>query len=132
METTLKSKESQPATFPPGEVLLTRASFDREVQTEVDQLLVAGQCESGRLEIDSADARLTCLIHDSKPYLAELLEGDVHSGVGLWDLALRARQLEGSNCRLIRSDLSTVLMAAVHFATGPRRPRFRSVHTSER
>jgi pSer/pThr/pTyr-binding forkhead associated (FHA) protein len=112
-------RSGEPVHFPPGEVVLPSRPFELEVFGEVDDLLTAGACPEGRLEIETPELRLTCLIRDSKPFLAGLLERDVYSQVPLVDLGLRARQLADAVCRLIRTDLPSVLMAAVHFTKRP-------------
>lgn len=108
-----------PAAFPPGDEVIRHQVFDLQALHEVDLRLGAGECPSGRLELENAEARLTCLIHDSKPHVAGLLEGGVYSRVPLYDFTLRARDFGASSCRLVKSDPALVLMAAVHFSSQP-------------
>ncbi len=105
--------------FPPGEIVLGPTPFRPETITELDRLLTAGRCPQGRLEIEAGQTRLTCLIYSSAPLLAGLLGRDVYSQVPLYDVAVRARQLEDGICTLIRTDKSQLLMVAVHFCSRP-------------
>ncbi len=107
------------ARFPPGETVLAPTPLGEGIFAEVDRLLAGGACPEGRLEIETAETRLTCLIHQSAPYLAGLQERDVYSQVPLYDFADRARQLAGAACSLVRSDNSVVLMVGVHFCRRP-------------
>ncbi len=107
------------ARFPTGDVVLGPMPFREDLFREVDRCLAAGGCPQGRLELESGETRLTCLIHDSVPFLAGLQERDVYSQVPLVELAGRARQLEQPTCTLIRSDNSCVLMVGVHFCKRP-------------
>lgn len=108
-----------PVRFPPGELVLPSRRFEAEVFREIDEVLATGDCAEGRLEIESRESRLTCLIRGSKPFLAGLLERDVYSRVPLIDLSVRASQLHDPTCRLIKTDLPSVLMVAVHFTKRP-------------
>ncbi len=107
------------ARFPTGDVVLGPVPFREDLFREVDQCLADGRCPQGRLELESAETRLTCLIHDSAPFLAGLQERDVYSQVPLVELASRARQLQDPTCTLIATDNSCVLMAGVHFCKRP-------------
>jgi len=109
-----------PVKFPPGEVVLTGRDFkEEEIFPEIDRLLSQGHCPDGRLELETEETRLTCLIHRSVPHLAGLLDRDIFSWVPLKDFPLRARQLEDPVCSLVRSDPIRVLLAAVHFRNRP-------------
>ncbi len=107
------------ARFPTGDVVLGPMPFTEDLFREVDRCLAAGDCPHGRLELETAETRLTCLIHDSAPFLAGLQELDVYSQVPLVELASRARQLQQPTCTLIRTDNSCVLMVGVHFCKRP-------------
>ncbi len=111
--------EKGPVRFPPGEELLPPASYSRELLADVDGVLLRGDCGAGRLELETADARLICLIHRSAPYLAGLVERGHFTRVPLADFVARAQQLERPVCRLVRSDTAEVLMIAVHFCQRP-------------
>lgn len=115
----LEQEPSSLARFPPGEVVLPPTPFQECVFSEIDRLLAAGHCSEGRFEVEAAETRLTCLIHQSAPYLAGLLERDVYSQVPLYEFAGRVRQLAGATCSLQRSHNSVVLMAGVHFCRRP-------------
>jgi len=109
-----------PVKFPPGEIVLTGRDFkEEEIFPEIDRLLSQGHCPDGRLELETEETRLTCLIHRSVPHLAGLLDRDIFSWVPLKDFPLRARQLEDPICSLVRSDPIRVLLAAVHFRNRP-------------
>ena len=56
-----------PVRFPPGEELLPPTPYTRQLLAEVDGLLLRGVCESGRLELESGESRLVCLLHRSAP-----------------------------------------------------------------
>lgn len=105
--------------FPAGEMVLGPMPLDEGLFGAVDRCLASGACPHGRLELEAAETRLTCLIHDSAPFLAGLQERDVFSQVPLVELASRARQLHGATCSLIRTDNSCVLMVGVHFSKRP-------------
>jgi pSer/pThr/pTyr-binding forkhead associated (FHA) protein len=96
-----------------------RVFREEEVFPEIDRLLSQGHCPEGRLELETEETRLTCLIHRSVPHLAGLLDGDVYSWIPLKDFPLRARQLENPVCSLVRSDPIRVLLVAVHFRNRP-------------
>ncbi|MEE8368135.1 MAG: FHA domain-containing protein [Thermoanaerobaculia bacterium] len=108
-----------PVRFPPGEVVLAPTLFQKDLFGRIDELLADGQCPQGRLELEAGRSRLTCLVHRSAPIMAGLLEGDLYSRVPLHEFAVRARQLGESQCSLIRTDNSQLLMAAVHFSRRP-------------
>jgi pSer/pThr/pTyr-binding forkhead associated (FHA) protein len=109
-----------PVVFPPGEIVLAGREFrEEEIYPEIDRLLSQGHCPEGRLELETEETRLTCLIHRSVPHLAGLLDNDIFSWVPLRDFPLRARQLEDPVCSLVRSDPVRVLLAAVHFRNRP-------------
>ncbi len=110
---------SAPARFPPGEELLPSTPFVRELLAEIDALLLEGACPDGRLELETPEARLICLIHRSAPYLAGLVERRHFTRVPLADFVARAGQLERPACRLVRSETAEVLMIAVHFCQRP-------------
>jgi hypothetical protein len=69
--------------FPPGEPVFTERACNENLFTKVDALLDQGYCASGWLEFESPDTRLTCLIHQGKPYLAGLIERNRFSWVPL-------------------------------------------------
>lgn len=108
-----------PVRFAPGEELLPSTPYVRELLAEVDGLLLRGECEAGRLELETPEALLVCLIHRSAPYLAGLIERDHFTRVRLADFVARAQQLERPVCRLVRSETAEVLMIAVHFCQRP-------------
>jgi hypothetical protein len=93
--------------------------FEEALFLEIDQLLQAGQCPSGWLDLEQGDTRLTCLIHNSRPFLAGLVEPERFSWVPLVDLVTRARRMEKAVCSLYRADLVMVLLMAVHFRNRP-------------
>ncbi len=105
--------------FPQGDVLWAERPFDEEVFAETDRVLAQGFCREGRLEIETAETRLTCLFHRSAPHLAGLQEKNRYSWVPLAEFPSRARQMEGARCRLMRSDAIRVLLVAVHFRNRP-------------
>jgi hypothetical protein len=105
--------------FPPGEPVFANRPFDDKLFAEVDDLLAKDYLEAGWLDIETPDARLTCLIHQKKPYLAGLTETGSFAWVPLRDLVLRARQLEGAICGMYHGDPLRVLMMAVHFRNRP-------------
>lgn len=109
--------------FPPGQPLISDRPFDAAVFREVDAFVAAGRCASGRFEIETAESRLTCLVHRSAIFLAGLLERNVYSQVPLYDLVDRSAQLADSTCRLVGTSSPEVMMEAVHFC---RRPALRS------
>jgi hypothetical protein len=100
-------------------LVLPSRTYDSEIFHELDEILASGECPEGRLEIESRESRLTCLIRASKPFLAGLLERDIYTQVPLIDLSIRASQLPDATCRLIKTDLPSVLMVAVHFTKRP-------------
>jgi len=108
-----------PVRFPPGQALLAGRTFDDKIFPEVDRLILQGSCPDGRLEIETASSRLTCLIHGSRPYLAGLQEQDFFSWVPLKDFPVRAGQLDGAVCSLVKIDPIRVLLEAVHFRNRP-------------
>jgi pSer/pThr/pTyr-binding forkhead associated (FHA) protein len=108
-----------PVRFPQGDVVLAPTPFQGDLLGRIDELLAAGECPQGRLELEAGESRLTCLIHRSAPILAGLLEGNRYSRVPLYEFAVRARQMSGAQCSLIRTDNSQLLMAAVHFSRRP-------------
>ncbi len=109
----------RPVRFPPGPVLLPPLPFSSEVLADVDRLTASGRCSEGRFEVETAESRLTCLIHRGQTLLAGLQERDVFSRVPLVELAARAAQLREAECRLVDSEPAAVLMAAVHFCRRP-------------
>ncbi len=115
----LSGKRGTLSRFPAGDVVLGPVPFDEGLFGAVDRCLAAGDCPQGRLDLETAETRLTCLIHDSAPFLAGLQERDVYSRVPLVELASRARQLHRATCTLIHSDNSCVLMVGVHFSKRP-------------
>ncbi len=115
----LSDRDDAPARFPTGDVVLGPMPYSEDLFREVDRCLAGGRCSEGRLELESAETRLTCLIHDSAPFLAGLQERDVYSQVPLVELASRARQLSQPTCTLIRTDNACVLMVGVHFCKRP-------------
>ncbi len=115
----LSDRGEAPARFPTGDVVIGPAPFSEGLFREVDRCLADGRCPEGRLELESAETRLTCLIHESAPFLAGLQERSAYSQVPLVELASRARQLQEPTCTLIRTDNSCVLMVGVHFCKRP-------------
>ncbi|NMB73879.1 MAG: FHA domain-containing protein [Myxococcales bacterium] len=107
------------ARFPPGEIVLAGRPFGESLFSEVDRLLAQGYCPEGRLEIETEEKRLTCLVHRSLPHLGGLQEEDVFSPVWLKDFPVRARQMLGAVCTLQRTDPVQVLLAAIHFRSRP-------------
>ncbi|MBW1807540.1 MAG: FHA domain-containing protein [Deltaproteobacteria bacterium] len=105
--------------FPPGKKIIAGRPFDKSLFDEIDRLLSQGHCPDGRLELETKETRLTCLIHQSTTYLAGLQEKDVFSWVPLKDFPVRALQMEDAVCSLIRSDPIRVLLVAVHFRNRP-------------
>lgn len=105
--------------FPPGEWVLAGKPFGEGIFGEIDQLLSQGHCPEGRVEIESRDIRLTCLVHRSVPHLAGLLEQGEFSWVPLKEFPQRAAQMEESVCGVMRADAIQVLLAAVHFRNRP-------------
>lgn len=71
-----------PVRFPPGEELLPPTPFVPELLAEVDALLQRGECESGRLELETPGAMLICpaggsiRVNGRKVRAAELAFGD--------------------------------------------------------
>ena len=108
-----------PVRFPPGEEVLRAPTFGGDLLEEIDALLLSGGCPDGRLELDTPEASLVCLVHRSAPYLAGLIESDHFTRVPLADFVARARQLREPRCRLVRSQTAEVLMIAVHFCQRP-------------
>jgi pSer/pThr/pTyr-binding forkhead associated (FHA) protein len=109
----------RPVTFPPGDTVLAGRPFGESLFAEVDRLLMQGYCPDGRLEIETEERRLTCLFHRALPHLAGLLEGDQYTAVPLRDFPVRARQMLGGVCSVMRTDPVQVLLAAVHFRHRP-------------
>ena len=105
--------------FPSGQSVFEGRSFSDEIWAEVDQLLKGGQCMDGWLDLEGEGARLTCLFHQAKPYLAGLTEPDGFFWVPLVDFPIRASQMENATCRLVRADPVRVLLLAVHFRNRP-------------
>jgi hypothetical protein len=116
---TLYDPTTAPTDFPPGEIEFEASDFGDETLLEIDRLLSAGRCEDGRLELESGDTRLMAMIHSSAPYVAGLQEGQALQPVPLIDFAVRARQLEDPECRLVSCDKALALMTAVHFSRRP-------------
>ena len=115
----LDNESASPARFPVDDTVLGPKPFHEGIFEEIDRLLTAGNCVHGRFEVETAETRLTCLIHQSSPFLAGLLERDLYSQVPLANFAVRARQLEDATCSLVTTDNSCVLMAGVHFCKRP-------------
>jgi hypothetical protein len=105
--------------FPPGEPIFSGKQASPDLCAEVDGLLAQGYCPTGWLDIETPDSRLTCLIHQGRPYLAGLTEPDGLSWVPLAELPTRVEQLEQASCSLLSGDLVQVLMMAVHFRNRP-------------
>jgi hypothetical protein len=116
----IQSFSDQPVEFPPGETILQPVDFKEEIFSLVDDRLALGDCSEGRLELTTREARLTCLIHRSKPYVAGLQERNVFTQVPLYDFVSRSRQLKGAICTLVKTDMPLVLMTAIHFCKRPR------------
>jgi pSer/pThr/pTyr-binding forkhead associated (FHA) protein len=106
-------------TFPPGDSIFSGKTFNDSIWARIDGILAAGSCPDGWLEIQNDDTRLTCLFHQSKPYLAGLIEADGFSWVPLRDLPIRAQQLDGAICDFIKTDPIRVLLLAIHFRSRP-------------
>lgn len=107
------------AAFPPGEAVLEEAGFDADIFSRVDDALAAKRCPDGRLEIETSESRLTCLVHRSLPLLAGLQERHVFSRIPLRELAQRADEMEQAVCRLVSTDTALALVTAVHFCKQP-------------
>jgi len=105
--------------FPPGRPVMTGRRFEESLFAELDALLARNECPEGWVDLDLGDNRLTCLIHQSRPFLAGLVEPERFSRVPLSDLVLRARNMEGAVCSVVRADLVRVLLMAVHFSNKP-------------
>ncbi len=118
-ETAIAAEARGPVRFPPGALLLPALPFATEILADVDRLVASGRCPEGRFEIETAESRLTCLIHRGRTLLAGLQEREVFSRVPLVEFASRAGQLREANCRLLASESAAVLMAAVHFCRRP-------------
>ena len=107
--------------FPPGERLFDRTPLYDGLFEHVDRLLEAGDCPSGRLDIENGEVRLSCLFHKSSPYMAGVTERDRFSAVPLYDFARRAVELgQGAACSLVKTDAAQVVMIGVHFARRPK------------
>ncbi len=115
----IATDERGPVRFPPGAVLIPALPFSSRIYADVDRLVASGRCSEGRFEIETAEVRLTCLIHRGRTLLAGLQERDVFSPVPLVEFAARAGQLREASCRLLASEPAAVLMAAVHFCRRP-------------
>jgi hypothetical protein len=109
-----------PARFPPGDAaIFSGRPYEESLLAEVDGLLRQGACSHGTLEVETEESRLTCLIHRGVPHLAGLQEDGGFFWVSLHDFPVRARQLRGAYCSLVRSDPARVLLCAVHFRNRP-------------
>ena len=108
-----------PVVFPPGEIVFEAYPLDETTLLEVDRLLVTGQCEDGRLELESGNMRLVAMIHRSAPYVAGLQEGQALKPIPLRDFVQRSHQLQDPVCRLVACDKALVLLTAVHFTKRP-------------
>lgn len=106
-------------TFPAGEPIMTGRPFEDGLYKEVDDLIAQGHCPDGWLELATPEARLTCLFHQSRTYLAGLTEEESFSWVPLKDFPVRAKQLEDAVCSLAKADPVRVLLLAVHFRNRP-------------
>jgi pSer/pThr/pTyr-binding forkhead associated (FHA) protein len=93
--------------------------YEGPLLIEIDQLLEQGYCPDGWVDVELEDTRLVCLIHQSRPYLAGLVEPGRFSGVPLGDVVLRANRMEGAVCSLFRADPVQVLLMATHFRHPP-------------
>ncbi len=98
---------------------MTGRPFEDGLFEEVDGLVAQGHCPDGWLELETPEARLTCLFHQSRTYLAGLTEEEVFSWVPLKDFPVRAGQLDGAVCNLAKADPVRVLLLAVHFRNRP-------------
>ncbi len=105
--------------FPPGAPVFTGRPFDDGLFAEVDELLKRGRCPTGWLDIETPDWRLTCLIHQSRPYLAGMVDDEGFTWVPLADLVPKVRQIQEAVCGLYACDLVRVLIMAVHFRNRP-------------
>ncbi len=108
-----------PIQFPPGTILIEDVPFTEHTLAAVDEILADDRCPHGRLEIESGQTRLTCLIHLGAPHMAGLLEEGVYSDIPLMDFPVRARQLVGARVRLVGCDPTLVLLAGIHFRKQP-------------
>ncbi len=109
-----------PARFPPGDAaIFSGRPYEEALLAEVDALLGKGACPHGFLEVETEESRLTCLVHRGVPHLAGLQEDDGFFWISLADFPVRARQLRGAYCSLVRSDPARVLLTAVHFRNRP-------------
>jgi len=105
--------------FPPGVPVLPEQPYQESLLAEVDRLLADGRCAEGWFDVTTPDARLTCLIHQSKPHLAGLVEPEGFSWVPLRDFPVRARQMEEATCGMMQAEVARVLLMAVHFRNRP-------------
>jgi hypothetical protein len=93
--------------------------FEETLFSELDGLLLRGMCPDGWLDLEVADTRLTCLIHQSRPFLAGLAEPGRFTWVPLADVVLRARNMEGAVCSMYATDRVRVLLMAMHYRQRP-------------
>lgn len=105
--------------FPAGDALMVGRAFEEPLFAELDSLLLRGQCPEGWLEVEVSDTRLVCLLHQSRPFIAGLVEPGRFGQVPLHDLVLRIRGMEGAVCSLYQADAVRVLLVAVHFCKRP-------------
>ncbi|MBN2493022.1 MAG: FHA domain-containing protein [Deltaproteobacteria bacterium] len=108
-----------PVRFPAGDPVLVEQPFDQSFFPTADDFLRRGYCNSGWLEIATDSARLICLIHKAKPFLAGLVEPGHIGWVPLRDLPIRAGQMEDARCKMDHADLVRVLLLAVQFRSEP-------------
>lgn len=105
--------------FPPGEPVFTGRPFTPDILAEVDARLTGGGLQEGWLEIESHEARLVCLFHQARSYLAGLTDPEGFSSVPLIDFPARALQFEEARVSLATADPIRVFLLAVHFRNRP-------------
>ena len=105
--------------FPVGEPVIQGEAYSEEVLATVDEVLDAGRCGEGVLELETAESRLSCLVHRGRTYLAGLEEERSFAPVPLVEFPQRARQLQGAFWRLRELELPVALILGVHFWKRP-------------
>jgi pSer/pThr/pTyr-binding forkhead associated (FHA) protein len=105
--------------FPHDGVVAEGKPFTDSAWAAIDAHLARGVCPHGWLEVETEETRLVCLVHQSRPHLAGLVEPGGFSWVPLANLPPRAAELEGAAWRLVRADPVRVLLLAVHFRHKP-------------
>lgn len=107
------------ARFPPGTPVFTGRPYDDNLRATVDGFARRGFCTSGWLEIENADSRLYCLFHQSRPYLAGMVDDEGFTWLPLCELVPKMRQVQEARCSLFSCELVQVLLMAVHFRHRP-------------